>query len=63
MNHRAIQRFFLGFLIGFTYELVKSIWRAEVQKVQEDQHKRQCSEPSESYSRGGCDTWDLKPSN
>ena len=60
MNQRALESFFWGFLIGFTYELVSSIWQDEVQKAKEGLHNRQCSE---SYSRGGCDIWDLKPNN
>ena len=63
MRYRAIQSFFLGVFIGFTYELVRSIWQEVAQEAQEDLQKSKRSETTESYSRAGCDIWDLKPGN
>ncbi|GEM_PF-5120186 len=59
MTHRAIRAFAIGFFVGFCYEYLSEIWR----EAKEDLQKCQRSELTESYSRGGCDIWDLKPNN
>ena len=63
MKNRAVQKFLVGVLVSFACELVRQIWQEKVQKVQEDQHKHRDSEYPDSYSRGGCDEWDLSSNN